>query len=171
MELTGQASSASTGEWALNLSNEDFTFTYNANDLVITRDSVASDSVTLIGYDFANGALGFNVEAEPNQTLNGTLTGTYAESVITSLDLGTHQFLDWNNDGQMDVVSQDGASGNDLVWFNGKTMASTVIAANTDFGDYEIADWDGDGQLDIIANGASGGFGWYNLYHHLFGEA
>ncbi|MDG1288063.1 MAG: hypothetical protein P8P30_10975 [Rickettsiales bacterium] len=106
-----------------------------------------------------NGDYGITI---PNQTLNGTLTGTYSESVITSLDLGTHQFLDWNNDGQMDIISQYGVSGNDLVWINGKDMVSAVIAANTDFGDYEIADWDGDGQLDIIANASTGGFGWYD---------
>lgn len=94
------------------------------------------------------------------QTLSGTLTGNIVTERMTYSNVGTYKLIDWNGDGQIDILSQSGGFGPGLAIIDGASGQATTLTSFA-VGDSRIVDFNGDGQMDIVTD-ANGGLGWYN---------
>jgi serralysin len=96
----------------------------------------------------------------PGSVINGTQAGglTVRRLTTDNLDMSKTEFVDFNNDGQLDIVSSGGANGNNVVWYNGASGEKTVLLDATGAA-YDVADFNGDGTMDVITN-KFGGIKW-----------
>ncbi|MDG1286985.1 MAG: calcium-binding protein [Rickettsiales bacterium] len=92
--------------------------------------------------------------------IEGTVGDIAVADRITSINLGDFEVADFNGDGTLDILTQNGSYGDGLVWLNGTDMSVNRVTS-FDLGNHKIADVNGDGTLDIVTD-LYGGAGWYN---------